>query len=999
MLSYLHSSRLQELDQLGDRLIGGKIWTFDLHTTSNKVSYKDIEGQTPQTNPIVLDAYGCADLYLMGSYTLAVYDSNDVLLYTTDIKGGENDQIETGSVGTWAQNQIVSVNNYSSVRALTTPYSLIYVQGREFQADNGQGLFYLDQSSVLSDNDGTILDPQCPGKYIRYNVQKILPEWFGVKFGGIVSQAIYLSAASNASVQLARPLFIDGSIYLNSNFISQADIEFSDNGSLVSTLPITASFYGNVIGSPDCFKNTVQPKFYKIDEVKYSWCYADNVEGRVAKLLACTSEECLINFDEDISTTASIIIPSNFTFKSNNTITFATNSPMDLTIPSIEKVNANVFKFQSFSTVGSLTIPFEISCEFFGGIGFGADDTIPVHAALRSGNILLTKSMVSSGAHITTEPISIRSENIKKSEMPQLTLSSLAFSTLLLKNIALFSSLNGTTLNASNSRIVCDGTVNYVVYNDVEVISGKIITQDSELENVIYTGISTPCSKISKLTNSQFTNLLMTGSDKIEGLISNVTITPISANSLIVKDTVISNLYYNDSSDNFKPVLVLSGNNVINNSNFYAKNYKQLVQGDSSSATFNSCSFSDNITVSEASNVYKLNGCTGGSLEINGKRNSVDYVTKVFTSGCITNSLTNWGGKTGDDIIDTSLDGIGIKFNQAYVFDWETGIPASNIKPDALGTTYAHTYVPGFSGDFEKFTRFGGRLKVTLKNAGNSYFKVCMVDPQYRMTKGGVTINLNTSAGTLWNQPSEKILLETGILTNDSSNEISTEFSYQVNQNSFRPFVTTYITAGYPVVLTDHLGRRNDVLNSYETTPWYTNSEIALVGFVDANTELKIEFIAEIPLNDIISETYFKTTSASDNTNLVITDYYSGTPYTTSGNNKMSNKWIFNTHYTQFGNKVIMNGINPSIMTSSNCITSGYLTHFRSGFSLFVDAWKWVGNSYNNSLEKNIPQLLENDVEIVLETIPDILNLSDYPNTLQKPISGTRFYKTVETLS
>lgn len=999
MLSYLHTSRLQELDQMGDRLIGGKIYTFDLHTTSNKVSYRDIEGQTPQTNPVILDAYGCADMYLLGSYTLAVYDANDVLLYTTDVKGGENDQIESGSTGTFAQNQIVSVNNYASVRNLNTPYSLIWVQGREFQSDSGQGLFFLDQASTLSDNDGTILQSQNTGRYIRYNVQKILPEWFGVKFGGIVSQAVYLSAASNASVQLARPLFVDGSIYLNSNFITSADIEFSDNGSLVSTLPITASFYGNVIGSPDCFKNTVQPKFYKIDEVKYSWCYADNVEGRVAKLLACTSEECLINFDEDISTTASIIIPSNFTFKCNNTITFATNSPMDLTIPSIEKVNANVFKFQAFSTVGTLTIPFEINCEFFSGIGFGADDTIPVQAALRSGNVVLTKSMVSSGAHITYEPISIRSDNIKKSEMPTLTVSSLAFSTLLLKNIALFASLNGTSLNANNVRLVCDGTCNTVILNDVEYISGKIITQDAELENVTYTGSSVPCSKISKLTNSQFTNLLMSGSDKIEGLISNVTITPTSANSLIVKDSIINNLYYNDSSNTFKPVLVLSGNNIINNSNFYAKNYKMLCQGNSSSSTFNSCTFSDNVTVSEASNKYTLNGCEGGSLEVNGVRNNVEYVTKVFTSGTLTDSLTNWGSKAGDDAIDVSLDGIGIKFNQAYFFDWNV-YPLSNYIPDTDGATYCYTYVPGFSATFDKFIRFGGRLKVTTKNAGNSYFKVCLADPEFRMTKSGMTAYLTTSASSLWNGPMDKLLLETGVISNDSSKEISTEFAYQINQNSFHPMIAGIATAfKYPVILTDHLGRRQDVLNSFAATPWYTNVDVVLVGYIDAGTELKIEWISEIPVNNTIFNTYFKTTSANASTYMNVQENYIGLDFYSSGTNNLSNKWIFDTSYTQFGNKVVMNGKNPTLMTSANAVTSGTFIQFHNGVDINLDTWRFLYNNYDNRLERNIPGLLENDLEIKLDNIVDKNFITNFPNTIFKPISATRFYTTSATLS
>lgn len=996
MLTYLHAP-LQLFDNYGSRLVSGAVYTYEIGSTTNKISYKDIYGTSPNTFPVILNHAGRAEIYMNGSYTIRITDKDGVDIDTFDIRGSSQDSLSTSAIGNFAQNEVISVNTYADVRAINSPYAWVFVQGREHQADGAQGLFYLDQSSTSPDDDGIVLDPNTTGRYIRYDVQKVDSRWFGLTYDSIISQSIYLSAACASSLRFAKPVYIDGNVYLNSNFQTSAEVEFSDNSSLVSTLPISASFYSEVIGANDIFGNTVQPIFYANDEVKYSWFYADNVEGRVQKLLKCTSEECLINFDEDIVTTESLIIPSNFTFKSNKNIYFNTSSPMDISISLIEKVNANVFTFKQFSTVGTITIPFEITPEFFSAIGFGADDTIPVQASLRSGNILLTKSMVSSGAHITTEPISIRSENIKKSEMPQLTLSSLAFSTLLLKNIALFASLNGTTLNASNSRIVCDGTVNYVVYNDVEVISGKLLTIDSELENVIYTGTSTPCSKISKLTNSQFTNLLMTGSDKIEGLISNVTITPISANSLIVKDTVISNLYYNDSSDTFKPVLVLSGNNTINNSNFYAKNYKQLVQGNSSSATFNSCTFSDNVTVSEASNVYKLNGCQGGTLEINGKRNSVDYRTKIFTSGIFTDSLDNWGSKLGDDTIDVSLVDDFIKFNQAYTFDTNV-YAASTIKPDELSSTYVYYYVPTVSSSFEKFVRFGGRLKVSLKNAGNSYFKICVAEPEYIWSKGGVNVALNTSATSLWTG-SNKLLMETGILSNNSTSTITTEFSYNINQHSFRPVVETEGSANYPIQLTDILGRRDITLNSSATTPFYTNCDVYFVGYVDADTEVKIEWIAEIPVNNLISQTYFKNISATPDTYVIALENYGGFDYYSSGVNKLSNKWLVDIDYTEVGNKVLMRGVCPSIIDSVKNISGTSQPLFRNGYALLVDNWKFVRNGFDLNMSNTLSTLLENDVEIVIDTLVDnTISTSASPQKLIKPFSTNRFYKIVENL-
>jgi hypothetical protein len=129
---------------------------------------------------------------------------------------------------------------------------------------------------------------------------------------------------------------------------------------------------------------------------------------------------------------------------------------------------------------------------------------------------------------------------------------------------------------------------------------------------------------------------------------------------------------------------------------------------------------------------------------------------------------------------------------------------------------YTYTYVPGFSASFDKFVRFGGRLRVTTRNTGNSYFKICMIDPEYRLSKDGVTVNLNTSAQSMWIGPFDKLLHETGIIANDSSKEITTEFSYQVNQNSFRPILEDFaVPTGYPILLTDNKGIRADVLKLF----------------------------------------------------------------------------------------------------------------------------------------------------------------------------------------
>lgn len=67
-------------DRCGKPLAGGKVYTYEANTTTAKTTYKDPYGLTPNTNPIILDAAGEADIYLEGTYRIRIMDRNDVLI-------------------------------------------------------------------------------------------------------------------------------------------------------------------------------------------------------------------------------------------------------------------------------------------------------------------------------------------------------------------------------------------------------------------------------------------------------------------------------------------------------------------------------------------------------------------------------------------------------------------------------------------------------------------------------------------------------------------------------------------------------------------------------------------------------------------------------------------------------------------------------------------------------------------------------------------------------
>lgn len=85
MAQLLIQPKKQFLDSNGDPLVGGKVYSYDAGTTTPRATYTDKDAGTPNTNPIILDARGEADVWLdSGSYKISVFDSDDVLIYTVD---------------------------------------------------------------------------------------------------------------------------------------------------------------------------------------------------------------------------------------------------------------------------------------------------------------------------------------------------------------------------------------------------------------------------------------------------------------------------------------------------------------------------------------------------------------------------------------------------------------------------------------------------------------------------------------------------------------------------------------------------------------------------------------------------------------------------------------------------------------------------------------------------------------------------------------------------
>jgi hypothetical protein len=80
----LNLPKFSAVDDNGDPLAGGKVYTYAQGTSTPKATYSDKNCTTPNANPIILDSRGEATVYLGGYYKIILKDSADATIWTMD---------------------------------------------------------------------------------------------------------------------------------------------------------------------------------------------------------------------------------------------------------------------------------------------------------------------------------------------------------------------------------------------------------------------------------------------------------------------------------------------------------------------------------------------------------------------------------------------------------------------------------------------------------------------------------------------------------------------------------------------------------------------------------------------------------------------------------------------------------------------------------------------------------------------------------------------------
>lgn len=106
--------KLQFFDANGAPLVGGKLYTYVAGSTTPLASYTDSTGNTANTNPIILDSRGEANVWLSGAiYKFALYDSTNVLIWTVDNINGST--FASNATGDGTTTAFSVVNGFTAI--------------------------------------------------------------------------------------------------------------------------------------------------------------------------------------------------------------------------------------------------------------------------------------------------------------------------------------------------------------------------------------------------------------------------------------------------------------------------------------------------------------------------------------------------------------------------------------------------------------------------------------------------------------------------------------------------------------------------------------------------------------------------------------------------------------------------------------------------------------------------------------------------------------------
>lgn len=481
-LNLLPFVQLREFDNNGKLLDSGIMYFWEAGTNTPQSTYQDAAGTILNTNPVILDGAGSAKIFLQPkAYHIQIQDHTGAIIYDIDgVNGG------SGSGSSSGAGSYIILDNYNALRNLDIDYDLVYLLGREFEMDGGQGFFQLDTISTNGDDDGIELVRQNTSHYKRQFADYISPLWFGCAYDSAVDNKIGLGLSFDASIQYGYDVLISGNLALGSNIEIKSGASLRLNGSIygLGTQDIDIRFREGsklVSCSEGGFGILTQPIFEKsvCNSLSLSW-FSGNY-GQVSK---SSAENYRLDIDKTITIGFDVNIPVNFE------VDFVGGSYINVTTTrniNIENCVYNgvgqIIKYSLKSNIGEVKVGNSYCyLEWFGGqssISTDIDNSIPFTAALKHGNIYLisdsdkTYSITTSGTYIGGD-VTIRGNYIPNNNTQSDKVPSMLF-------IGSDVTITVADMTLSNIKLFGAGTIN----------ANKTIIQDTIIASTVETNVGT----------------------------------------------------------------------------------------------------------------------------------------------------------------------------------------------------------------------------------------------------------------------------------------------------------------------------------------------------------------------------------------------------------------------------------------------------------------------------------------------------------------------------
>lgn len=186
----------------GVPLAGGLLYTYEQGTTTPKTTYSDSALSVANTNPIVLDANGEANVYLSGYYKMVLKTSAGVTLWTLDnVAGIGSSVLDLTTIGDYNNDLAAAVAAIGSASTtlyinaainvtdnLTVPSNIELVVQRPGTITITAGKT-LTINGVFSAGKWTVFPGAGSVSFAANVVQEVRPEWTGGTGGIVITPA------------------------------------------------------------------------------------------------------------------------------------------------------------------------------------------------------------------------------------------------------------------------------------------------------------------------------------------------------------------------------------------------------------------------------------------------------------------------------------------------------------------------------------------------------------------------------------------------------------------------------------------------------------------------------------------------------------------------------------------------------------------------------------------------------------------------------------------